>query len=110
MSVKDRNDSTAYRALMVGLRSTTVLKYMISVKEDISYPKLISEICRYIQAENTYDWLEADKLNQDILLGAKYKTDSQAGSSKPEWSGNRNNKKNKAGNENYRNPNNNNRN
>ncbi|KAL5544991.1 hypothetical protein UlMin_008775 [Ulmus minor] len=43
MSVKDRNDSTTCGALMAGLRSATVLKYMISIKEDISYPELISE-------------------------------------------------------------------
>lgn len=53
MSVKDHNDSTACGVLMAGLRSATVLKYMISIKEDISYPELISEVHRHIQAEKT---------------------------------------------------------
>ena len=66
---------------MAGLRSATVLKYMISVKEDISYPELISEVRRHIQAEKTSD-LEASKLSQDFLLGGKLKIDSQAGPSK----------------------------
>ncbi|KAL5547049.1 hypothetical protein UlMin_006736 [Ulmus minor] len=48
MSVKDRNDSTACGALMAGLRSATVLKYMVSIKEDISYPELISKVRRHI--------------------------------------------------------------
>ncbi|KAL5554168.1 hypothetical protein UlMin_041569 [Ulmus minor] len=51
MSVKDCNDSTACEALMDGLRSATFLKYMISVKKDISYPELISEVRCHIQAE-----------------------------------------------------------
>ncbi|KAL5564759.1 hypothetical protein UlMin_027923 [Ulmus minor] len=70
MSVKDRNDSTACGALMAGLRSATVLKYMVSIKEDVSYPELISEI------------------------------DSQAGSSKAKENGNSNGKKNNVGNRN----------
>ena len=36
MSVKDRNDSIVCGALMAGLRSVTVLKYTVSIKEDIS--------------------------------------------------------------------------
>ncbi|KAL5548582.1 hypothetical protein UlMin_003813 [Ulmus minor] len=107
MSVKDRNDSTACGSLMAGLRSATVLKYMISVKEDISYPELISEVRRHIQAEKTSD-LEASKLSQDFLLGGKRKIDSQAGSSKTEGNENGNGKKNKARNGNNGNPNNNN--
>ncbi|KAL5576413.1 hypothetical protein UlMin_018112 [Ulmus minor] len=99
MSVKDRNDSTACGALMAGLRSATVLKYMISIKEDVSYPELISEVRRHIQAEKTSD-LEASKLSQDILLGGKRKIDSQAGSSKVEENGNSNGKKNNVGNRN----------
>ncbi|KAL5580406.1 hypothetical protein UlMin_012848 [Ulmus minor] len=75
MSVKDRNDSTACGALMAGLRSATVLKYMTSD-------------------------LEASKLSQDILLGGKRKIDSQAGSSKAEENGNSNGKKNNVGNRN----------
>ena len=55
MSVKDRNNCTTYGALMVGLRSATVLKHMVSVKEDICYPELIIEICRHIQAKKTSD-------------------------------------------------------
>ncbi|KAL5557551.1 hypothetical protein UlMin_039787 [Ulmus minor] len=77
MSVKDRNDSTAY----------------------VSYPELISEVRRHIQAEKTSD-LEASKLSQDILLGGKRKIDSQAGSSKAEENGNSNGKKNNVGNRN----------
>ncbi|KAL5547083.1 hypothetical protein UlMin_006770 [Ulmus minor] len=99
MSVKDRNDSTACGALMAGLRSATVLKYMVSIKEDISYPELISEVRRHIQAEKTSD-LEASKLSQDILLGGKRKIDFQAGSSKAEENGNSNGKKNNVGNRN----------
>ena len=74
-SVKDRNDSTANRKLMAELRSATVLKYMISVKEDISYSKLITEICCHIHAEKTSD-LEASELCQVILMGGKCKIDS----------------------------------
>ncbi|KAL5569081.1 hypothetical protein UlMin_025656 [Ulmus minor] len=99
MSVKDRNDSTACGALMAGLRSATVLKYMVSIKEDVSYPELISEVRRHIQAEKTSD-LEASKLSQDVLLGGKRKIDSQAGSSKAEENGNSNGKKNNVGNRN----------
>ena len=68
MSIKDRNDSITCGALMASLRSTIVLKYMISVKEDISYLELIMEICLHIQAEKTSD-LEASKLSHHILLG-----------------------------------------
>ncbi|KAL5553184.1 hypothetical protein UlMin_040585 [Ulmus minor] len=99
MSVKDRNDSTACGALMAGLRSATVLKYMVSIKKDVSYPELISEVRRHIQAEKTSD-LEASKLSQDILLGGKRQIDSQAGSSKAEENGNSNGKKNNVGNRN----------
>ena len=41
MSVKDNNDFIACRALMAGLRSATVLKYMVSVKEDITYELIV---------------------------------------------------------------------
>ena len=78
-----------------------------TVKEDISYPELISEVRRHIQAEKTSN-LEASKLSQDFLLGGKRKIDSQAGSSKTKGNGNGNGKKNKAGNGNNGNPNNNN--
>ncbi|KAL5583083.1 hypothetical protein UlMin_015525 [Ulmus minor] len=84
---------------MAGLRSATVLKYMVSIKEDVSYPELISEVRHHIQAEKTSD-LEASKLSQDILLGGKRKIDSQAGSSKAEENENSNGKKNNVGNRN----------
>ena len=61
MSVKDRNDSTTYRALMARLKNATVLKYfisVISVKDDISYPELITKIRHHVQVERTFD-LEA---------------------------------------------------
>ena len=45
-----------------------ILKYMVYVKEDITYHELITEISHHIQVKKTYD-LEASKLNQDILLG-----------------------------------------
>ena len=99
MSAKDCNDSTAYGAFMASLKSTTVLKYIVSVKEDISYLELITKIRCHIQAEKTSD-LEASKLSQNILLGGKRKIDSQAGFSKPEESQNLNGKKSKAGNNN----------
>ena len=62
MNVEDRNDSTACGALMARLRNATVLKYMISIKDDISYPELIIEINCHVQAERTSD-LEASKLS-----------------------------------------------
>ncbi|KAL5549651.1 hypothetical protein UlMin_004882 [Ulmus minor] len=40
MSVKDRNDSTACGALMAGLRSATVLKYMVSTRKTYPTPSL----------------------------------------------------------------------
>ena len=104
MGVKDRNDSTACGALMDELRSATILKYMISIKEDISYPKLISEIRCHIQVEKTSD-SEASKLSQDILLGGKCKIDSQTSPSKLEGNENESGKKNNVGNGNNGNPN-----
>ena len=53
---------------MDALKSMAILKYMVYVKEDITYPKLITKISNHIQVNKTYD-LEASKLNQDILLG-----------------------------------------
>ena len=97
MSVKDYNNSTACGVLMAGLRSAIVLKYMVSIKEDISYPELISEFRCHVQAEKTSD-LEASKLSQDILLGGKHKINFQAGSSKTEENGNSSGKKNNVGN------------
>ena len=107
MSVKDRNESTTCGALMARLKSTIVLKYMILVKEDISYPKLITKIRCHIQAEKTYD-LQTNKLSQDIFLGGKRKIDSQAGFSNLKGSRNENGKKSKARNKNNINPNDNN--
>ena len=56
MSIKDHNDSTMSRALIARLRSATVLKYMVYVKEDITYPGLIAEIHCHIQAEKILIW------------------------------------------------------
>ena len=77
MNVKYRNDTTACEALMAGLRNATILKYMISIEDNISYHELITEIRCHIQAKRTSD-LEASKLNHDILLEGKCKLDSQA--------------------------------
>ncbi|KAL5571130.1 hypothetical protein UlMin_020727 [Ulmus minor] len=66
---------------------------MVSIKEDVSYLELISEVRRHIQAKKTSD-LEASKLSQDILLGGKRKIDFQAGSSKTEENRNSNGNKN----------------
>ena len=44
MDVKDQNESIDYVALMVRLRNTIVLKYMVLIKDNIYYPKLITEI------------------------------------------------------------------
>ena len=62
MSVKDQNYYTARGVLMAGLKSATVLKYTVLVKEDISYLELITKIRCHIRAENTSD-LETSKLN-----------------------------------------------
>ena len=77
MNVEDQNDSIACGALMAGLRNETVLKYLISIKDDISYHELITEIHHHIQVERTSN-LEAIKLNHDILLEGKCKLNSQA--------------------------------
>ena len=55
---------------MARLRNSTVFKYLVSVRklDTVSYPKLITEIRRHIDAEKTSN-LKASKLNQDILLG-----------------------------------------
>lgn len=47
---------------MAGLRNTIALKYMISIKDNIFYPELITEICHHVQVERTFD-LEASKLS-----------------------------------------------
>ena len=62
MRVKDQNESITYGTHMAGLRNTTVLKYMILVKDDISYPELFTEIRRHFQVERTSD-LEASMLS-----------------------------------------------
>ncbi|KAL5548830.1 hypothetical protein UlMin_004061 [Ulmus minor] len=64
---------------MAGLRNSTVLKYLVSVGklDTVSYPELITEIRRHIDAEKASN-LDASKLSQDILLGGgKRKMDSQ---------------------------------
>lgn len=77
---------------------------MVSIKEDITYPELIMETQSHIQAKKTFD-LEASKISQDILLGGKCKTDSQAGPSKLGESKSGNGKKNKTRGGNNGNPN-----
>ena len=69
MNVQDMSDAAASRALMVGLRNSTVLKYLVSIGklDTVSYPELIAEICHHIDAEKASN-LEASKLSQDILL------------------------------------------
>ena len=62
---------------MAGLRNATVLKYMISIKDNIYYPELIIEIRCHFQVDKTSD-LEASKLSQDVLMGGKHMLDSQA--------------------------------
>ncbi|KAL5546086.1 hypothetical protein UlMin_005773 [Ulmus minor] len=79
MNVQDRSDAAASGALMAGLRNSTVLKYLVSVgkPDTVSYPELITEIRRHIDAEKASN-LDASKLSQDILLGGgKRKMDSQ---------------------------------
>ncbi|KAL5544988.1 hypothetical protein UlMin_008772 [Ulmus minor] len=79
MNVQDRSDAAASGALMAGLRNSTVLKYLVLVgkPDTVSYPELITEIRRHIDAEKASN-LDASKLSQDILLGGgKRKMDSQ---------------------------------
>ena len=66
---------------MAQLRRKTILKYMIFIKEDITYPELITKIHHHIQPKKTSNF-EASKLNQDILLGGKCKLNSYVSSSK----------------------------
>ncbi|KAL5538453.1 hypothetical protein UlMin_044111 [Ulmus minor] len=64
---------------MARLRNSTVLKNLVSVgkPDTVSYPELITEIRRHIDAEKASN-LDASKLSQDILLGGgKRKMDSQ---------------------------------
>ena len=69
MNVQDRSDAVASRALMAGLRNSTVLKYLVSFGKPntVSYLEPIAEICCHIDAEKASN-LEASKLSQDILL------------------------------------------
>ena len=46
---------------MAELKSTTVLKYMVSIRKDLIYPECITEICCHVQDKKTFD-LEARKL------------------------------------------------
>ena len=106
MNIQDRSDATASGALMAGLRNSTVLKYLVSVRklDTVSYPELINKIRRHRDAEKASN-LDASKLSQDILLGGgKRKMDLQVGPSKQD-NGN-NGKKNKNGRQNGGNNNN----
>ena len=79
MNVQDRSDAATSRALMVGLRNSTILKYLVSVGKPnaVSYPELIAEIRRHIDAEKASN-LKASKLSQYILLRwGKRKQDSK---------------------------------
>ena len=90
MSVRDKSDAITTRALMVSLRKSTVLKYIVSMSENTTYPEqeLITKICYHIKAKKTSN-LEASKLSQEILLGGKHKLDSQVSTSKPNDNGNK---------------------
>ena len=71
MNVQDRSDATVSGTLMVGLRSATILKYLVFVGEIATY-ELITKIPHHIEAKKTSN-LEARKLSQDILLRGKHK-------------------------------------
>ncbi|KAL5540991.1 hypothetical protein UlMin_042564 [Ulmus minor] len=89
---------------MAGLRNSIVLKYLVSVgkPDTVSYPELINEICRHIDAEKASN-LDASKLSQNILLGGgKRKMDSQVSRQDDDNNG----KKNKNGGQNGGNNNN----
>lgn len=78
MNVQDRSDAAISGTMMAGLRNSTILKYLVSVgkPDTVSYPELINEIRRYIDAEKASN-LDVSKLSQDILLsGGKIKMDS----------------------------------
>ena len=79
MNVQDKSDTAISGALMVRLRNSTILKYLVSVRkpDTVSYPKLIAEIHCHIDAKRASN-LEASKLSQDIRFGGgKRKLDSQ---------------------------------
>ena len=106
MNVQDRSDAATSGALMAGLRNSTILKYLVLVgkPDTVSYPELINEICRHIDAEKASN-LDASKLSQDILLGGgKRKMDSEVDPSKQD--DDNNGKKNKNGRQNGGNNNN----
>ena len=91
------SDAAASGPLMARLKNSTILKYLVSVGklDTVSYPELITEICRHIDVEKTSN-LEASKLSQYILLGrGERNLDSQAGSSRQ--ASNDNGKKSKNG-------------
>ena len=67
MNVRDQSDATSTGALMAGLRYSTMLKYMVSISENATYPELSTEICRHIEAKKTSN-LDASKLSQEVLL------------------------------------------
>ena len=64
MNVQNRSDTVTSGALMARLRNSTVLKYLVSIEnpDTVLYPKLVTEICRHIEAEKTSN-LETSKLN-----------------------------------------------
>lgn len=78
MNVQDRSDAVASEALMVGLRNSTFLKYLVLVgkSDTVSCPELIAKIYCHINTKKVSN-LEASKLSQDILQGrSKRKMDS----------------------------------
>ena len=84
INVQDKSDATTSGALMVGLRNSTIFKYLVSIGKPntVSYLERIDEIRRHINAKKASN-LEASKLSQDMLLGGgKRKLNSQVGTSK----------------------------
>ena len=60
MNVRDQSDAITSGAFMANLKNSTMLKYMVSVSENATYPEFIIEICRRIEIEKTSN-LEANK-------------------------------------------------
>ena len=75
-----------------------MLKYMVSISENTTYLKLITEIHHHIQAEKTSNH-EASKHNQEIMLGRKCKLDTNVSTSEPSNNDSGNGKKNTNGNQ-----------
>ena len=89
MNVRDISDVAKSRALMVELRSSIMLKYLVYVGETTTYAELNIEIHHHIEAENNSN-LEFSKFNQDILLGGKCKLETQINTPKQDRNGNGN--------------------